>query len=154
MIRKTIGDAVIVTWDGTNRCLSDHPRIFEALKEVVHYADHVAREIGCKGARAVLHHGQYFLGLVGTQTFGQIDVIGSGIDEVCKLEGQVKGLRVQGRPIKLAISSTATTQLEATNEPHMESLGFVRRDDESHLKIGLEFIFSAAEQSEDADHVA
>ena len=154
MIRKTIGDAVIVTWDGTNACLSDHPQIFEALKDVVHYADQVARDIGCKGARAVLHHGQYFLGLVGTQTFGQIDVIGSGIDEVCKLEGHVKGIRVEGRPIKLAISSTATSQLSVTNEPRMAELGFIRRGEESAAKTGLEFIFSAAERPEDVDHVA
>ena len=77
MIRKTIGDAVIVTWDGTGVELEQRKTLLSDLQDVTVYADAVAKSIGCKGARAILHFGHYFLGLVGTKTFGQIDVIGS-----------------------------------------------------------------------------
>jgi|GEM_PF-5673810 len=113
MIRKTIGDAVIVTWDGTNVTISENNTLLSDLRDVVHYADHVAKAIGCKGSRAILHYGRYFLGLVGTQTFGQIDVIGSGIDEVCKMEGNMKILRLRGHPLMLAVSATAAEHLPA-----------------------------------------
>jgi hypothetical protein len=110
-IRKTIGDAVIVTWDGTGRSISDQATLVADLKDVAHYADEIARSIGCKGARAILHFGQYFFGLVGTQTFGQIDVIGSGIDEVCKIEGRMKSVRIDKQTLLLAVSKIAAENL-------------------------------------------
>lgn len=142
MIRKTIGDAIIVTWDGTKVSLTDQPRLLENLKEVIHYADQVAQDIGCKGARAILHHGHYFLGLVGTQTFGQIDVIGSGIDEVCKIEGHMKGLLVDGHPIKMAISETATRQLSRETIRTMAAQGFVKCSASGSGKTAIAVAFS------------
>lgn len=112
-IRKTIGDAVIVTWDGTQSDPSADPNFVQKLQSLAAYADCIAREIGCKGARALLHHGKYFLGLVGTETFGQIDVIGSGIDEVCKMEGTMKQITIDGKPAKLAISGCAINQFSS-----------------------------------------
>ena len=142
MIRKTIGDAIIVTWDGTKVSLTDQPRLLENLKEVIHYADQVAQDIGCKGARAILHHGHYFLGLVGTQTFGQIDVIGSGIDEVCKIEGHMKSLLVDGHPIKMAISETATRQLSRETIRTMAAQGFVKCSASGSGKTAIAVAFS------------
>jgi hypothetical protein len=110
-IRKTIGDAIIVTWDGSETVLSQDIGFLEKLQNLALYADQVARSIGCKGARSILHHGKYFLGLVGTETFGQIDVIGSGIDEVCKMEGYMKSIVIDGRPAKIAISANAVNCL-------------------------------------------
>lgn len=110
-IRKTIGDAVIVTWDGTDTMFGRDISFLEKLQNLALYADEVARSIGCKGARSILHHGRYFLGLVGTDTFGQIDVIGSGIDEVCKMEGYMKSIVIDGKPAKIAISATAVNRL-------------------------------------------
>jgi hypothetical protein len=114
----------------------------ESLKEVIHYADHVAKGIGCKGARAILHHGEYFLGLVGTQTFGQIDVIGSGIDEVCKIEGHMKGLLVDGSPIKMAISKTATLHLSRETVLTMASHGFIKCPASGSGKMAIAAAFS------------
>jgi class 3 adenylate cyclase len=124
LVRKTIGDAVIVTWDGTDIKLEDQPDLLQKLEEVALFADDVARGIGCQGARAILHHGSYFLGLVGTSTFGQIDVIGRGIDEVCKAEGFMKTLRVDNVPVKLAVSSEAVNRLPDLNHAAFLSHGF------------------------------
>lgn len=123
-IRKTIGDAVIVTWDGTNIELASTANLLRGLEEVTLYADGVARSIGCRGARSVLHHGQYFLGLVGTQTFGQIDVIGSGIDEICKMEGTMKTLLLADSKPNLAISSTAVRNLHGLSDRTYKTTGF------------------------------
>jgi hypothetical protein len=111
-IRKTIGDAVIITWDGHITGPSTDPKFLPKLFSLANYADQIANEIGCRGARALLHHGNYFLGLVGTETFGQIDVIGTGIDEVCKMEGLMKHLDIDGKPAKIAISERAVQYLE------------------------------------------
>ncbi len=154
MIRKTIGDAVIVTWDGTKVSLTDKPKLMENLKEVIHYADQVAKDIGCKGARAILHHGQYFLGLVGTQTFGQIDVIGSGIDEVCKIEGQMKGHLVGGSPIKMAISETATRQLPSETMLTMASHGFIKCQASGSGKTAIAVAFSDSASDTETKHVS
>lgn len=110
-IRKTLGDAIIVTWDGSERTLERDIGFLEKLQNLTLFADQVARSIGCKGARSILHHGKYFLGLVGTETFGQIDVIGRGIDEVCKMEGYMKSIMIEGRPAKIAISANAVDNL-------------------------------------------
>jgi class 3 adenylate cyclase len=111
-IRKTIGDAVIVTWDGSETELLKNKSFLAKLESLALYADEVANKIGCRGARCILHHGKYFLGLVGTETFGQIDVIGSGIDEVCKMEGLMKTIKIGGQPAKIAISANAVEHLE------------------------------------------
>ncbi len=113
VIRKTIGDAVIITWDGSDHDPSIDPNFVHKLRNLAQYADFVAKDIGCKGARAILHYGKYFLGLVGTETFGQIDVIGSGIDEVCKLEGLMKHIVIDGSPAKLAISCSAIEKISS-----------------------------------------
>jgi class 3 adenylate cyclase len=115
MIRKTIGDAVIITWDGSDRTLEDEPSLLSNLHQLVSYSHQVACRIGCKGARVILHHGQYFLGLVGTNTFGQIDVIGSGIDEVCKMEGNMKKIRLPNGAPNIAFSSRAIAMLPNLN---------------------------------------
>ena len=114
-VRKTIGDAVIITWDGTNTRLEERSGVLAALDQCVLHADHVAKEIGCRGVRAILHHGDYFFGLVGTSSFGQIDVIGRGIDEVCKAEGAMKSLILDGSPAKIAITSAAVARLVGIN---------------------------------------
>jgi class 3 adenylate cyclase len=124
MIRKTIGDAVIITWDGTSQSLAHLPEMLPKLIAVAQYSDEIARTIGCKGARAILHYGHYFLGLVGTQTFGQIDVIGSGIDEICKMESKMKQLRVLGEAPLLALSTKAITQLPNLGSDEFRKLGF------------------------------
>lgn len=115
-IRKTIGDAIIITWDGSHKDPASDPEFLNKLRLLTNYADSVARSIGCKGARALLHHGKYFLGLVGTDTFGQIDVIGSGIDEVCKMESQMKTIVIDGIPAKLAISESAAKMLGQSSD--------------------------------------
>jgi class 3 adenylate cyclase len=123
VIRKTIGDAVIITWDGSDHDPSIDPNFVHKLRNLAQYADFVAKDIGCKGARALLHYGKYFLGLVGTETFGQIDVIGSGIDEVCKLEGLMKHIVIDGSPAKLAISCSAIEKISS-----QASYAFVREN--------------------------
>ena len=122
-IRKTIGDAIIATWDGTGVSLADHPQILDGLLAVVQRANQVAVSVGCSGVRAVLHHGDYFFGLIGTSSFGQIDVIGRGIDEVCKMEGAMKVIKIQDHKIKIAISAAASVRL-----PSLKGEDFVRHD--------------------------
>jgi class 3 adenylate cyclase len=139
MIRKTIGDAVIVTWDGTGVALDQRCTLLPDLKLVAHYADEIAKSIGCKGSRALLHFGHYFLGLVGTKTFGQIDVIGSGIDEVCKMEGIMKELRIDDLPASLAVSVTAVGQLPNFTAFDFQDSGFVSCSDSGHTKYRIEY---------------
>jgi class 3 adenylate cyclase len=136
-IRKTIGDAIIITWDGSTTTPSDEPNFLEKLEFLTHYADSIARSIGCKGSRALLHYGSYFLGLVGTKTFGQIDVIGSGIDEVCKMEGLMKGIAIDGFPIKLAISERAVSELTTIllNEYTDRNYQIIENSDHAKLKL-------------------
>jgi len=152
-IRKTIGDAVIVTWDGHENAIAEDLSFLSHLEELASFADDTARKIGCKGARSILHHGQYFLGLVGTETFGQIDVIGTGIDEVCKMESLMKGLEIDGKPVKLAISESAVTQLkglieedflnrhfhnvssQAQSNLRIQFAGFLRTPDEANIYV-------------------
>ncbi len=141
LIRKTIGDAVIVTWDGTNVSIADNSNLLDNLCDVVSYSDEVAKSIGCKGSRAILHYGSYFLGLVGTQTFGQIDVIGSGIDEVCKMEGQMKTLRVRDRPAMLAISTVAVGHLPNLTSQSALEFGFVELTDAVPGKLSIQYAF-------------
>jgi class 3 adenylate cyclase len=138
LVRKTIGDAVIVTWDGTNVRLEEQPHLLQALEEVTVFADTVAKGFGCKGARAILHHGSYFLGLVGTSTFGQIDVIGRGIDEVCKAEGLMKNLCVDGSSVKLAVSQQAADRLTIDRSAFLGH-GFVDLADETHGAVKLSY---------------
>ena len=110
-IRKTIGDAVIATWDGTPIKLETMNDLLPRLHEVAKVADKTAQVVGCKGVRLVLHYGDYFFGLVGTSSFGQIDVIGRGIDEVCKTESYMKTLRPQGQVLKIVITKSAAQKL-------------------------------------------
>lgn len=140
LVRKTIGDAVIVTWDGTDVKLEETENFLEALEEVTRFADNVARDVGCKGARALLHHGSYFFGLVGTSTFGQIDVIGNAIDEVCKGEGAMKVLSLHGRPAKLALSGAACIQLGQLRPADFTRLGYT--DLSNHIDGPLRLSFA------------
>lgn len=139
MIRKTIGDAVIVTWDGTGVLLGNHPHLLGALEQIAAYADEVAKSIGCKGSRALLHHGRYFLGLVGTQTFGQIDVIGSGIDEVCKMESVMKTLTLSGKALKLAISETAFQELKSIPISSYKECGYIDLSQFGDSKFAIKY---------------
>ena len=139
LVRKTIGDAVIVTWDGTDVKLEETKNFLESLEEVTRFADNVARDVGCKGARALLHHGSYFFGLVGTSTFGQIDVIGNAIDEVCKGEGAMKVLRLHGKPVKLALSKAACIQLGQIDPADFTRLGYSDLSDHSDGPLRLSF---------------
>ncbi len=139
LIRKTIGDAVIVTWDGTDILLEQHTDLLSKLESVALYADTVAKSIGCKGARALLHHGRYFIGLVGTQTFGQIDVIGSGIDEVCKMEGVMKNLTAGSELVTLAISETAVSELFAIENVTYLTQGYFDVSAQCGPKLVLKF---------------
>ncbi|MCX6119880.1 MAG: hypothetical protein NT027_20285 [Proteobacteria bacterium] len=125
-IRKTIGDAIIATWDGSNTKLENHPTLLSSLIKVVERANIVAREFGCTGIRTVLHFGDYFFGLVGTSSFGQIDVIGKGIDEVCKLEGITKQLYVGTSRVLIAISSTASDRLPIISDTDWLDIGLPR----------------------------
>ncbi|MCX6125440.1 MAG: hypothetical protein NTV34_11940 [Proteobacteria bacterium] len=124
-IRKTIGDAVIATWDGSNTKLEDHKTLATSLIAVVASADQIARDIGCTGIRCVLHYGDYFFGLVGTASFGQIDVIGKGIDEVCKIEGKIKGVLFNNADIKICISSKASEKLLINKPADWIAVGLV-----------------------------
>ena len=123
-IRKTIGDAVIATWDGTTVNLAERPNLLVDLANVSQIADSIAKNVGCKGSRAILHYGDYFFGLVGTASFGQIDVIGRGIDEVCKLEGIAKQLSEPGQRLAIGISVGAASRLPLIQDGELESLGF------------------------------
>lgn len=125
-IRKTIGDAIIVTWDGTNVRLEEHSDILIDLLRVVSIADGVACKVGCRGVRAILHYGDYFFGLVGTSSFGQIDVIGRGIDEVCKLESAMKTLCVNGEKLHMAITVAASLRLKSLSVIDYQIGGFVQ----------------------------
>jgi class 3 adenylate cyclase len=152
MIRKTIGDAVIVTWDGTGVSLSENKNLLSDIQTVARYADVMAKGLGCRGARAVLHFGHYFLGLVGTKTFGQIDVVGSAIDEVCKMEGRLKEARRGKVTGSLAISATASENLpNITPADFMES-GYETFDGEAAERSRIRYIMfeSKAEAGRDA----
>lgn len=142
MIRKTIGDAVIVTWDGTDSSLDECSDLIENLEEVVVYANGIAKSIGCSGVRAILHHGRYFLGLVGTQTFGQIDVIGSGIDEVCKMESAMKNLNLASYAADLGISDTAMNQLKSVSQKDFQNRGYSDVSSFSAGRNGIKFAAS------------
>lgn len=127
-VRKTIGDAVIITWDGTETRLEETVGILEAMDACVLHADKIAKEIGCRGVRAILHYGDYFFGLVGTASFGQIDVIGRGIDEVCKAEGTMKLLTTGGYSAKIAITNGAVKRLERLKGDDYRASGFLGAD--------------------------
>jgi class 3 adenylate cyclase len=139
MIRKTIGDAVIVTWDGTGVSLNDNATLLSDLEKVTNYADLIAKGLGCRGARAILHFGYYFLGLVGTKTFGQIDVIGSAIDEVCKMEARLKELRTANRKASLAISATAAEKLSNFGHQAFEDSGYTPCGSEGSVKYQIQY---------------
>lgn len=136
-VRKTIGDAVIITWDGTDIRLSEDSDILPKLMKLVALADETARSIGCRGARAILHFGKYFFGLIGTQTFGQIDVIGRGIDEVCKIEAHAKHVKVAGQATQMAISPQAVAMLPLLHTLDYQQHGFqaVPGDDSERFAI-------------------
>lgn len=123
-IRKTIGDAVIATWDGTTINLAERQELLSDLVNVAQIADSIAKNVGCKGSRAILHYGDYFFGLVGTASFGQIDVIGRGIDEVCKLEGTAKLLSSSGQRLAVGISVGAASRLPLLQSHELVSHGF------------------------------
>ena len=123
-IRKTIGDAIIVTWDGSGVNLVDNPRLFDSLRAVFQDANAVAIRVGCAGVRAVLHYGDYFFGLVGTSSFGQIDVIGKAIDEVCKMEGTMKSMKVNDQSVKIAISLAAASRLSLAQKNMLADHGY------------------------------
>ncbi len=84
-IRKASGDGVIIT------ASPDHNvDIIKAFHEVLSNANRVGQQVGCDGVRMIVHYGEFFFGMVGTQTFAQIDSIGSEIDRLCKLESLAK----------------------------------------------------------------
>lgn len=132
-IRKTIGDAIIATWDGTHTNLEEVNDLVSNLVKSVKRADQVAKDVGCLGIRAVLHHGDYFFGLIGTSSFGQIDVIGRGIDEVCKIEGSMKGTLISGQKIKIAISHAASLKLKNIGHEEWTRNGFLLASDDSRI---------------------
>lgn len=153
-IRKTIGDAIIVTWDGSDTSLESKELVLEKLKLVVKFSDQIAIDVGCKGVRAVLHFGDYFFGLVGTSSFGQIDVIGKGIDEVCKMEKKMKSIELNGNPLKIAISAEAMGKLGIReNKIEIAQAGFVHMSEpESTIRtsdcdIGLGYARSSDQNS-------
>lgn len=155
LIRKTIGDAVIVTWDGTDILLTRQVDLLQKLEYVADYADKVAKSIGCKGARALLHHGRYFLGLVGTHTFGQIDVIGTGIDEVCKMEGVMKTIKIESQRITLAISETAANELPSISTERYLDHGYTDISGQCDQKFSIKYgkVISITEEDQ-VHHVA
>jgi class 3 adenylate cyclase len=124
-IRKTIGDAIIATWDGTGTDLNAAENLLESLLKVAMRADEVAQSVGCAGIRALLHYGEYFFGLVGTQSFGQIDVIGRGIDEVCKMEGAMKAMSFNGERAFIAHTCTAVNMLSCLDGKSLENVGYL-----------------------------
>jgi class 3 adenylate cyclase len=123
-VRKTIGDAVVITWDNSQFDPRDQLRFFENLMEVLDLANATAKRVGCDGVRSVLHFGHYFFGLIGTSSFGQIDVIGLGIDEVCKLETKIKTVEIRGEAISIALSPNAVEYLGYQSQSKLEKLGF------------------------------
>ena len=143
-VRKTIGDAIIITWDGSGKPLATQNGVVNRLMQLTAFAEQVAIEAGCKGVRSILHHGDYFFGLVGTSSFGQIDVIGRGIDQVCKLEGSMKtfssGQRTKSEgskkvplTIKMSVSHAAFEKLDRVPmaewlECGFESIDMLKRD--------------------------
>jgi class 3 adenylate cyclase len=139
-VRKTIGDAVIVTWDGSERDPSEKADFLSNLVSLARYADETAKSIGCSGARTILHHGEYFLGLVGSETFGQIDMIGSGIDEVCKMESNVKGRLIADRPMIFAISKHAADRFKNESLKHQANTRFQYfQDEDSGSKLSIRY---------------
>jgi class 3 adenylate cyclase len=153
-IRKTIGDAVIITWDGTNKDPSEDPDFLSKLRILTKFADQIAQSIGCKGARAILHYGKYFLGLVGTETFGQIDVIGSGIDEVCKMESHMKTILIDGIPAKLAISDSAAEQIRSDGAMQISWENLTSLKTTPMTKMSIRYASNLNLNSQENPHVA
>jgi hypothetical protein len=85
--------------------------LLDAFITFSNQCDDICKSLGFKGARVVFHVGEYFIGLVGTQSSGQIGAVGDGINFACKLEDEVKVWKKKGVLARIALSKSGLEYL-------------------------------------------
>jgi len=108
--RKATGDGMILAAEVK---VSDS-KVLERIMAFAEACESSAQRIGCDGVRLCIHYGEYFCGMVGTHSFAQIDVMGTEIDRVCKLEAETKVWKEKGVFARLALSEAAFVFLSQT----------------------------------------
>jgi hypothetical protein len=106
-ILKKTGDGAILSvrhCDGLSLSANSFSKFSKACREA-------AIDLGGTSARICVHFGEFFSGLIGTNSSGAIDVIGQSIDFVCKFEGTMKEWKAYGHNPELGFTHAAIDYL-------------------------------------------
>jgi len=87
--------------------------VVDLVISVMTEIDSYAKDLNTTGVRACIHYGDYFVGVVGTSSFGQIDAIGHNIDRVFRMEQFIKIIPELKSQSLLAVSNEAIELLSA-----------------------------------------